>query len=101
MATEPTWQAQRDVTLRDLRSEHPWIPGATFIATPGLAEYLADILEDWYGWEPEPEFPGREHEVVIYVRGVDTTRECYCTKTRGRPHDEHEAPWIWKDGTRG
>lgn len=32
--------------VRDLRGEHPWIPGAVFGRHPGLAEHLAQAIED-------------------------------------------------------
>jgi hypothetical protein len=31
--------------VANLRGDHPWIPGADFIANPGLAEKLADFIE--------------------------------------------------------
>lgn len=34
-------------TLQELAGEHPWIPGATFRANPGLAEYLIKCINRW------------------------------------------------------
>ena len=36
----------------------------------------------------------REHTITIYVRGCDTTRECYCRNTNGYSHTEYESPWV-------
>lgn len=36
----------------------------------------------------------REHTITIYVRGCDTTRDCYCLNTNGYSHTEYESPWI-------
>jgi len=36
----------------------------------------------------------RRHYVTIYVRGCDTTRDCYCLNTNGYDHTEWDSPWV-------
>jgi hypothetical protein len=47
----PPFNGALQTTLRELAGDHPWIPGATFRANPGLAEYLIECIQRW---EPNP-----------------------------------------------
>lgn len=40
-----------------------------------------------------PKVPVQYHDVTISTRYGDTTRECCCTVTNGRSHDEADFPW--------
>ena len=38
------------------------------------------------------------HNVTIYVKGCETTRDCFCAATDGQGHDEEIFPLVGKDG---